>query len=256
MRNPAATGRVRNFALPSAHRQSAGRRCRRQAAESSPDRRPGRRWPRRRLRGGAAPMHALEATGDGRAIGIGHHDRAGQRRPGHGHRGAAACRHHLQARIGEGAPSSNRRSAAMSMRRNGSLPPPSPPLAIEIQSIASSVAARPVAIRPEAGGGFGDDVAAERDAHAGLVVAALRAQRDQVAERDFDLAAAQRHRGPDACRQRRIGRLAQRRRQRQRRADQVGTQLQRGSALPRIAHWPSSGSTRRSSTPNALRDKA
>ena len=98
---------------------------------------------------------------------------------------------------GNAEPSSSRRSAVTSMRRSGSLPPPPLPLlASAIQSIASSVGVRPRGDQARRRRRFVDRVAAQHHAHAGLPCVAARAQRQQVAEGDVDVALAHRQRGP------------------------------------------------------------
>ena len=157
--------------------------------------------------------------------------------------------------FGKAPPSSCSRCAVTSMRCSGRPPPP---------TLAAARQRDPVD-RIERAGTAGRDQARRRrrlidasrtqhHAHAGLALAAARAQRHHVAQADADVAAAQRQRRLDAGRQRRAGRLAQRRGQVERGADQVGTQLQQGRRG--LAGLRTSGSRCPPSTPSGHRGAA
>ena len=183
-----------------------------------------------------APVHALHAARNRFALARRHQQRAlpaPRLRPGsRSRRARPAPRPRAYRRRCR--PADCRRCAVTSMRCSGSLPPPSPPRVSAIQSIASSVSARPLAIRPDAGAASStrSPPSATRTPVCPLLLRARNAM--HVAEADEDVAAAQRHGVSIVAASGVAGRLAQRRGQIERGADQVGTELQQRRRLCRL----------------------
>ena len=170
-------------------------------------------------------MQALQSPGDAAAVGLRHQQRAGQGRAFELHAQSAAGGHDLQAGVGEygaqqqqavgGDVSAAQRQAAAAVAAGQCHP-------------ADGIQRRRAAADDQTTGGrrFGDAISAKRGADAELALRVPGSQRETLAERQCDLALADRQLQIQRGRQRRTRGLLHRRRQIQHHADQIGAQLQ------------------------------
>ena len=178
-----------------------------------------------RCRARTAPVQALQSPGDAAAVGLRHQQRAGQGCAFELHAQSAAGGHDLQAGVGE-------RGAEQQQAVGGDVGAaqrqPAAAVAAGQCDPADGVQRRRAATDDQTAGRrrFGDAVGAERGANAELALGVTGAQREPLAERQRDLALADRQLQVERGRQRRPSGLVHGRGQIQRHADQIGAQLQ------------------------------